>query len=292
MIPALALLCLSSVPQGQPAFTSVSSAVYVDVFVSRDGKPVTGLTAADFDVRDEGTPQTITLARLEDVPVTSVLVFDASGSIVGKKLADLKAAGRALLAGLRRQDRAGLVTFSHEIRVEAPESGDHASVLGVLEALAGNGGTALWDGLYSGLRLLPERGRSMVVLFTDGDDNMSWLSGPQVVRAAQMSDALLQVVTLAQAVKVSNGFESRSETPSLRALRQLAEATGGRLWSAGDSGELERTFVRILSEMQSRYLLSFDLKERGRPGWHKLDVKVKGHAADVRSRRGYWVRER
>ncbi len=44
----------------------------------------------------------------------------------------------------------------------------------------------------------------------------------------------------------------------LRALSHLAEATGGRLWPAGSSAQLERTFLRILTEMRSRYLLSYD----------------------------------
>jgi hypothetical protein len=74
-------------------------------------------------------------------------------------------------------------------------------------------------------------------------------------------------------------------------LRLLAEATGGRLVPAGSSAQLERTFLRILAEMRSRYLLSYS-PGVVREGWHRLEVKVKGHRGTVRSRSRYFVAPR
>jgi VWFA-related protein len=49
-------------PTDQPAFRTGADLVIVDaVVVDKDGKPVTGLTAADFEVRDEGRAQTVSL---------------------------------------------------------------------------------------------------------------------------------------------------------------------------------------------------------------------------------------
>ena len=124
----------------------------------------------------------------------------------------------------------------------------------------------------------------MVVLFTDGKDNMSWLSPEQVLRVAAECEALVQVVAI-DAVR----DDPRTEPPQLKALRRLADATGGRLWPAGSSRELERTFLRILAEMQSRYLLSYEPTEVAREGWHRLEVKVRGRRGTVRSRPGYFV---
>src|SRR5438309_10178360 len=118
----LALIPAPLLPQDVPPFTTAVEAVYVDVFVTRDGRPVAGLAARDFEVRDNGVKQEVALAHLEEVPIVAVLVFDASGSVAGARLEDLRAAGRALLGGLRPQDEAALVTFSHELRVVVPQT--------------------------------------------------------------------------------------------------------------------------------------------------------------------------
>lgn len=304
------LVAAPLVPQDVPTFTTSVEAVYVDVFVTRDGRPVPGLAAADFEVRDNGVKQDVTLARLEEIPIVAVLVVDASASIAGARLEDLRAAGRALLAGLRPQDEAVLVTFSHELRVVAPQGGDRTAVERGLNGLDPKGVTALWDGLYGGLTLPISRGRPMVVLFTDGQDNVSWLTPDQVQRVAEESEALVYVVAIvppAEAAALPSILQTltpqrdppggRVEAQStalggLHALSHLAEATGGRLWPAGASAQLGQTFLRILTEMRSRYLLSYDATNDAREGWHRLEVKLKGHRGTVRSRRGYFVAPR
>ena len=178
----------------------------------------------------------------------------------------------------------------------APQTGDRAAVERGLDGLDPQGETALWDGLYAGLKLPVSRGRPVVVLFTDGQDNVSWLTREQVHRVAEESEALVYVVAIAPPPEEARtGFlvNARSaEAGGLRALSLLAEATGGRLWQAGGSAQLGPTFLRILAEMRSRYLLSYGPTGIAREGWHRLEVKVKGHRGTVRSRSGYFVAPR
>ncbi|HJS57433.1 MAG TPA: hypothetical protein VKA01_04955 [Vicinamibacteria bacterium] len=131
----------------------------------------------------------------------------------------------------------------------------------------------------------------MVVLFTDGRDNLSWLTAPQVLKVAQESEAIVHVVAIVP-TEESAPPGARSvgvESQHVRALRDVAEVTGGRLWEAGSSAQLERTFLRILAQMQARYLLSFTPTGVAREGWHRLTVKVRKHRGSVRSRVGYLV---
>jgi VWFA-related protein len=278
-----------------PSFPASVESVYLDVFVARDGRPVMGLKAADFEVLDNGVRQAVTLVGLERVPLVAIMVFDASGSVIGAKRDDLKAAGRTFLAGLRDQDQATLVAFSHELRVAVPHASDRAAVRRALDGLGAGGGTALWDALYAGLTL-PASGRPMVVVFTDGEDNMSWLSAERVRAVAEESEALVHVVAIVPPPEEAFTLDGRArragEPAFLRSLRGIAEVTGGRLWPVGASAELERTFVRILAEMQSRYLLSYEPAGVEREGRHRLQVRVKGHRGSVRSRRGYLVQAR
>ena len=107
-------------PQQPPTFSTGVELVYVDVFVSHDGRPVGGLTAADFEVLDDGAPQTIELVLREQRPLYAILLLDTSGSVAGEKLDQLRSAARAFLEDLGKDDRAVLLTFSHEVRLHTP----------------------------------------------------------------------------------------------------------------------------------------------------------------------------
>ncbi|HET7292492.1 MAG TPA: VWA domain-containing protein [Vicinamibacteria bacterium] len=294
---AASVLVLAIVPhpalaQDMPTFSTSVEVVYVDVFVTHDGQPVPGLKAADFDVRDNGVRQAVTLASLEQVPLVAIMVFDASGSVSGAKLEHLRAAGRAFLSTLREQDEAALLAFSHELRVVVPQGGGRAAVRRAIDGLQTAGLTSLWDALYAGIKLPVSRGRPMVVLFTDGRDNLSWLTASQVGKVAQESEAMVHVVAI---VPPRDSFGPRFaasnsvEAPYIRELREVAEVTGGRLWEAGSSAQLERTFLRILAAMQARYLLSYTPAGVAHQGWHRLAVKVRNHKGAVRSRVGYMI---
>ena len=99
-VPALSvLLAAAMATPAVPTFTTSVEAVYVDVFVTRDGQPVAGLTAKDFEVSDNGVRQDVSLVSVEAVPIVAVMVFDVSASVAGVRLDDLRAAGRALIGG-------------------------------------------------------------------------------------------------------------------------------------------------------------------------------------------------
>ena len=296
-LPALSVLLAAAVaPPRVPTFTTSVEAVYVDVFVTRDGQPVGGLTAQDFDLSDNGVRQDVSLVSVEAVPIVAVMVFDVSTSVAGARLDDLRAAGRALIAGLRPQDQPALVTFSHELQIAVPLGGDPSTVRRAVDKVEAGGHTALWDGLYAGLKLPVAGGRPMVIVFTDGRDDLSWLSQEQVLKVARESEAVVYVVAITpryeevvKGASIMRPERELVEPVDIRRVREIAEATGGRLWYAGVSAQLEPTFLRILAEMQSRYLLSFTPRGVKRAGWHRLSVKVKGRKGTVRNRTGYFV---
>ena len=113
----------SRAPQ-TPVFASRHQAVLVDALVTRGGRPVPGLTAADFDVRDNGVRQTVALLNVENLPINAVLVLDMSGSTAGRRLTDVASATDALLEGLRPIDRAALTTFNDVISPRVPLTTD------------------------------------------------------------------------------------------------------------------------------------------------------------------------
>jgi VWFA-related protein len=144
------------------------------------------------------------------------------------------------------------------------------------------GGTAVWDALHAALLLLPARSRSLVVLFSDGMDNMSFLDESQVRGEAERSNALVHVVG------VRADDDSPREPEHLRALRQTAEATGGRLWAADSPQRLQEAFAAIVAAMNTRYLLRYEPASAPAAGWHELELRLRNAKGEVRARRGYF----
>src|SRR5829696_4642965 len=101
----------------QPVFRGGSEAVRVFVTVTdRDGRLVTTLTQSDFEVRDEGKPQPITVFDNRPQPVRLIVMLDVSGSMEGN-LPLLRAAAAELFTRLGPDDVARVGTFGHDVTI-------------------------------------------------------------------------------------------------------------------------------------------------------------------------------
>jgi len=311
----LALQAAAGPPAAQPqpppkvqvpaVFGIQVDSVYVDAFVSQRRDPVIGLTAEDFELKDNGVVQHLDLVSAEALPLLAVLVFDSSNSLAGQRLAALQASGKAFLESLRPRDEVSLFTFSGETEWLAKPTADKASVAKALDELRPGGATAVLDALYAALVLPKTQGRTLVVLFTDGEDNMSWLDWRQMRVVAERSNALIHVVGLKRSddraaaepvMDLSGRMLPMTTTPSLEFLptwgmRQIAELTGGRYWEAESPARLKSAFAAITETMAQRYILSYQPQGVKRPGWHEIELRLPGRTGDVHARRGYWVAE-
>lgn len=291
-----------------PVFGTRVETVYVDAFVTRDGLAVRGLVASDFELKDNGVVQQVELVTSDQLPLVSVLAFDASGSVAGAKLAALQAAGGAFLDGLKPADEAALITFNQEVLWTGEPTSDRSRIKSALAAIQPRGGTAVMDGLYTAVTLPVSKARSLVVLFSDGEDNLSWLDDKQLKTVVERSNALVHVVGIAASTpdldlnpsappqvgtRPSLPHTSRTiERSHNRVLRQIAEATGGRFWPAESPDRLRQTFAAIAEAMSHRYILRYEPQSGRSPGWHRLELKLRGKSGRIEARRGYWVASR
>jgi VWFA-related protein len=295
---AIGTVALPAQQPPAPLFKAGVDAVKVDALVTRRGHPVGGLTAADFELLDNGVPQTVASVALESVPVNVVLILDVSGSVAGERLAALANAGRAAIEALRPIDRAAVATFSNEIEWRTPMTTDRSSLLADLDHLVAAGGTSLYDAAYAGMLLSVAGGsRTLCLIFSDGRDTSSWLPASSVLDMASRSDAVVYGVAtehherpvdrvMANPDRRSSPWGTARVAPVNAFLEQIAAATGGRVLQADDH-DLPSSFANIVKEFQNRYLLMFTPSQDA-PGWHAVEVRVKGHVADVQARRGYW----
>jgi VWFA-related protein len=269
-----ALLTAQAVSSSQTTFRSGIEVVELDVSVTRGGVPVTGLTARDFVLTDNGAAQEVQSVTLEQLPLSVTMVLDTSQSVAGDRLQHLVQAGEGLVAALHRDDRAALVTFSHAVDLLVPMTGDTLSIRTALGAMTGNGATSVRDAIHLALQIQPhDRSRPLLLVFTDGHDTASWLTEDAAIDSAKRAGVVIHAVRLE-----SDAF-----------LDRLTQISGGHTWSATSDRQLQELFTKALDEMRARYLLTYTPRGVRQPGWHELKVKLKTGRADVTARRGYFV---
>jgi VWFA-related protein len=143
----------------------------------------------------------------------------------------------------------------------------------------------MWDALFAGLSFAAsDTGRSLVLLFTDGLDNASWLTEKQVTESLKRAESVVYVVYPAVEGTGTLLLQARDR------LRKVADQSGGSLLEAEWSERLSQQFAAIVTEFRSRYLLLYEPAGVGRDdGWHRVEVRVKGRSANVQVRPGYYA---
>ncbi|MBI4476696.1 MAG: VWA domain-containing protein [Acidobacteria bacterium] len=287
----LVAVCLTTpVMSQQPVFRSGIELVRVDVGVTRGRRPIGNLKASDFEVFDNGVKQRIESADVEQLPLDAILILDVSGSVRGEKLRELRQAAEAFSNGLQPADAAALITLSHEISLPSDLTADRSIIAAALQQSLAAGATSLRDGIYAALALRrSEARRNVVLVFTDGLDNASWLTEDQLRTAVQHSNSLLYVVGLRRPepdrVRTIREMITRSE----RFITRLVESTGGRVWHAESSDWLKRAFLEVLEDIRTRYVLTYYPTDVASDGWHTLTVQVKRSGLTVQAREGYFA---
>jgi VWFA-related protein len=301
---AITLLTASMAAQ---SFKSGVDVVRVDALVTEGDRPLVNLRPEDFELRDNGVRQTLAFASIESLPLSLVFVLDTSGSVAGSKMHHLASAVDVIVRALRKDDRAGLVTFSHRVWERVPVGPDFAALQAVVRGADASGATSLYDAVYAGLALSTEKNaRPLVIVFSDGLDNASWLTSAAVEGAARRSGAVVYGVAVAARMRMDPtgldpillnpgqrnatiGFKGRPDyLPGQTAfLDAIASITGGRVLRADTTENLPRTFDEVLREFRTRYVLSYSPRGVDTPGWHTIEVRVRNRRADVKARSGY-----
>jgi len=296
------LLALSLLIAQQRAFRSGVDVVRVDVSVTRGRTPVAGLKAENFALTDNGVAQDVDSVTLDSLPISVSLVLDVSGSVAGEELAHLIDAGQRLVRSLRPDDRASLITFSHEVLVNVPLTAEVGSVSRALTGLEGSGATSMNDAIHVAMNLRPvDTSRPVIIVFSDGADNLSWSRPADLIDEVKKTAVVIHAIELridsAAAARpnspafLSQGYidRGRDRVPVLEALTLEA---GGRVWSAKSSRDLKALFTQALEEMRARYLLTYSPKGVPQDGWHTVKVSLKNARGDVTARPGYFVAPR
>ena len=262
-------------------FTSSTTLVEVYATVTdAAGKPVRGLTGADFEVVEDGTVQTVTNFAAGDFPLRVALAVDRSFSVAGRQLEATRKGARAFLSALRRDDESVILGIGSEVTTVADASMPRAQQAAAVEALDAWGTTRLNDAIIQAIDATDAaRGRRAVVIVSDGDDRYSDAPPGAVVERARRGNVLIYPVALAKT------------RPPLFA--ELSTVSGGRSFHVPDLNTLDATLTTIASELREQYLLGYTPTRALVPGheeWRAITVRIKRPGLHVRARDGYYVK--
>lgn len=267
---------------GAAQFTSGVNLVEVYATVSDvRGETVTGLSAADFEVSEDGRLQRITAFASGDFPLSVVVAIDRSFSMSGQRLALAKRGASAFIRALRDEDEVTVIAIGSELETIAPPGpAREAREAGRTQwqTIGPWGTTPLYDATLQAIdRMQGRRGRRALLLLSDGDDRGSDTRAASLIDRARQTDVLVYPVALAK------------RRPPVFA--ELAGVTGGRSLFISDPKRLDDALASLARELRLQYLLGYVPPESARhAGWHAIDVRVKRPNLRVRARDGYVAR--
>lgn len=288
--------------QQQPSFRGGSDTVRVFVTVAdRDGRLVTTLAQENFEVRDDGKPQPITLFDRSPQPIRLIVMLDVSGSMEGN-LPLLRAACAQLFARLQTQDGVRVGAFGHDVTISPSFSRDPAELNAALpQAIAPDAPTPLWRALDDAIGAFgsADDRRKVVLVLSDGKDtgtfNLRQRPSSQggVIDRAQREDVMIYAVGLrSRGARPAPGAGPGGLQAMLLAdlpdagLARVAEESGGGYTEIRGGQDLGAAFAAVADELHTQYLLGFAPPKRDGKA-HDINVRVSQGGLKPRARKSY-----
>ena len=287
----LALGLFAGVDAGQQTFRTATDVVMLPVTVTGRGNTlVRGLTINDFEVLEDGKPQTLTFftegAPGPAVPLHLGLLLDTSSSM-DKDLATAASAAIRFVNALEEAVDVTFVDFSTEVRVSRFAAASYAHLFERVRANKAEGATALYDALALYLAAAEQQeGQKVLLLYSDGLDSTSSTGYGTLIEMLRRSNVMVYTIGY-----VENLGSSRA-TGQIR-LNDMARQTGGEAFYPMGRKNLDEIYARILEELGARYTLGYISANPVTNGkWRKLEVRSTSPAArgaQVRTRPGYFA---
>jgi Ca-activated chloride channel homolog len=255
----------------------------------RKGRLVTDLDKSDLRLYEDNKPQAITnFSRETDLPLTIALLIDTSTSIRDRFKFEQQAAIDFLTKTLRpRRDKALLITFDSAIELVQDFTDDPERVSQAIRQVRPGGGTKMLDAVYLACqeKLKAEAGRKVLILISDGDDNLSLETLGSTLEMAQRADVSVYTISTN-----SSGFFGLTAPKSDKLLKRLAEETGGRAFFPFKAEDLSQSFQDIGEELRSQYSLAYRSSNPNRDGsFRSIKIETARKSLKVKARKGYYV---
>jgi len=285
------LIAAAAVAGAQQTFRTAVDLVHFGVVVTdKQGSPITGLTADDFDIKEAGKPQTIKFFSAGDPanapPLHVGFLLDASGSME-EDLKDVRTAAIKFLNAMDQAEDITLVDFDTEVRMARYSGSEYARLIERIRGRKADGMTALYDAIGVYLSSTADQdGQKVLIMYTDGGDTRSALTMSEVLDLLRASDVTVYVVGYLEH-QGSARMTQRAE------LTRFASMTGGLALFPTSVKEVDKMYEKIQREITARYSLGYtSTDDRSDGTWRNVEIRLKRpdlKGAKLRTRDGYFA---
>jgi Ca-activated chloride channel family protein len=291
------LACIVSIASLLPAaaqkrFRAGVDLVHFSVVVTdKQGTPITGLTAADFEIVEEGKKQTIDFFAAENPeqapPLHVGFLVDFSGSME-EDIRDVRTAAIKFINAMDKAEDFTVVEFDDGVRARKYAPSDYASAVESIRRRKPDGMTALYDALAVYLTTAGEQtGDKVLVMYTDGGDTRSATTSSEIYDMIRASDVTVYAVGYLEHNSGTLRMAAQSE------LQRFATTTGGLALFPTSMKDIDKMYARIVQEIGARYSLGYKSTDPRQNGeWRDVKIRLLRpdlKSAKLRTRAGYFA---
>lgn len=255
------------------------------------GRTVQDLKESDFQVWEDGVPQTVNAFQHQDEPVSLGLLVDNSGSMRDKRSA-VNSAAMNLLRASNRLDSAFVVNFSEHAYLDQGFTTDLVALNRGLNHFDSKGSTAMYDAVAASADELAKHAqqrKEALLIITDGADNASHLTLQQTIRRVQnLGGPVVYTIGLLYDTDKDEARQARD------ALQTLSEETGGVAYFPDSIKDVDRIATEVANDIRNQYSIAYRSTKPANLGGYRT-VHVEARAAHhgkmiVRTRHGYYAK--
>ncbi len=258
--------------------------VTVPVMVTtKNGQFISNLKKENFKVLEDGVPQTISDFKIEQAPITAVMLIEFA-STTYPLLVDALRASYIFASTLKKDDWVAAIDYDMKPEILVDFTQDKNAVMAGLNSLRmpGFSETNLFDSLYDTLdRMDRIEGHKYIILISTGIDTFSKLNLNQITQKVKTThDVTIFPISIGWLLReycethgctgISHGMSSlhMGSIDWLQADNQLqtfAKLTGGRFYQPRFEGDMVDAFKDIGGDIRNQYSIAY------RPTNGKLD---------------------
>jgi Ca-activated chloride channel homolog len=253
--------------------------VYATVF-DEHGRYVDGLDQNMFEIRDDGNMQPIVGFGGTSDPLSCAILLDTTGSM-GKVLPQVRSCILDFIDDMGPRESIAICTFDTRMAVRQDFTTDKLAARRAVMRTRAAGETALFDALaQTAHEIAPRKGKKVIVLFTDGEDNASALN------AATAENSVRKIGVPVYAIAEGEARDSRQ---LIETLRDIARKTGGTASVVRKPSDINAVFEDISRDLQHTYLLTYKAPPVAESRWRTIQVALRESGKyKIRAKEGYF----
>lgn len=262
----------------------VAQVVVPVVVTDQNGYYIKDLKKDDFIITEEGVIQEITyFAKKGKTKFNLALLMDISSSMKDK-IGDVKDAAKIFLEALiSKNDKAIIIMFNHEVFEDTDFTNNIDELINSLSIAFPFGATALYDAIAYSIKLLRGiPGRNIIILFSDGEDNSSYIDPYSLIKKVEKSNCVIYSIGKRTAFFDDIRYQD--------ILKNISVSSGGITFMFDDVSDIPAIYREIRRDIRAKYIVQFKPKKKGKlKRFRKITVKVKGKKRyKIRTIKGYY----